>query len=373
MGYDKHSVVINPGFRDLVNFVPSKRLDFGKDLGTEWKDGLAVNAKWGSGDPATASQNGTWQVGAVVYAAATTPAASPVSYLSSLISGTAPDVVELTFNSQLANIVPTSSAFSVFVSSMKRNVVSVSISGTKVFLKLESPVVSGNQVTVSYTAPSSSMLQNTSGAAAESFSQKTVTNNVAQSAAPLYGSSSIQDGNADRVEVTYNMQLANVIPPKTAFSLNVNGSSREVTAVTVSGSIVSLQIATPVIAGDKVLLSYTVPASNPLQSVSGASSASFSDKQVTNNVKAIVKDPVTATFTITPEVISGYMIVKIANSKSSAERVVKIQDFSGKTYIEEKIGSKTEVRIPVDLESGVYILQIEDGSGQKFIRKLVVV
>jgi hypothetical protein len=71
MGYDLHSVVMNPGFKDLVNFVPSKRLDFGKDLGAEWKDGLAVNARWGTADPATTAQNGKWQVGAVVYASET--------------------------------------------------------------------------------------------------------------------------------------------------------------------------------------------------------------------------------------------------------------------------------------------------------------
>jgi hypothetical protein len=74
MGYDQHSVVADPKFLDLVNFVPAKRLDYGKDLGSEWKDGLAVNAKWGSTDPATAAQNGKWQVGAVVYAGQEAPA-----------------------------------------------------------------------------------------------------------------------------------------------------------------------------------------------------------------------------------------------------------------------------------------------------------
>ncbi|HLP73533.1 MAG TPA: T9SS type A sorting domain-containing protein [Bacteroidales bacterium] len=71
MGYDAHSVVMNPEFKDLVNFVPSKRLDFGRDLGAEWKDGLALNAKWGTADPATTAQNGKWQAGAVVYEAGT--------------------------------------------------------------------------------------------------------------------------------------------------------------------------------------------------------------------------------------------------------------------------------------------------------------
>lgn len=67
-GYDKNSVVMNPSFRDLVNFVPGNRIDRGKDLGSEWSQGLSTEARWGSSDPATTSQNGIWQVGAVIHA-----------------------------------------------------------------------------------------------------------------------------------------------------------------------------------------------------------------------------------------------------------------------------------------------------------------
>ena len=67
MGYDRHSVVINPGFKDFVNFVPASRLDYGTDLGATWSEGLSVNARWGTTSPETASQNGKWQVGAVIY------------------------------------------------------------------------------------------------------------------------------------------------------------------------------------------------------------------------------------------------------------------------------------------------------------------
>lgn len=68
MGYDAHSVVVDPKFMDLVNFIPEARLDYGTDLGQQWSLGLAANARWGNGDPATAVQNGKWQVGAVVRA-----------------------------------------------------------------------------------------------------------------------------------------------------------------------------------------------------------------------------------------------------------------------------------------------------------------
>jgi uncharacterized protein YjdB len=73
LGYDKHSVVVNPNFRNFTDFVPLERLDYGTDLGTTWQKGLAVDAIWGSGDPATTNQNGTWQAGARIYSSDRVP------------------------------------------------------------------------------------------------------------------------------------------------------------------------------------------------------------------------------------------------------------------------------------------------------------
>lgn len=66
-GYDAHSVVMNPNFRDFVNFVPYTRIDRGRDLGAEWAEGLDITARWGTTDPVTTMQNGLWQVGAVLH------------------------------------------------------------------------------------------------------------------------------------------------------------------------------------------------------------------------------------------------------------------------------------------------------------------
>ncbi|HOS71374.1 MAG TPA: Ig-like domain-containing protein [Bacteroidales bacterium] len=67
LGYDTHSIVINPDFKDLTSFVPKKRLDYGKNLGSEFATGLSPNVKWGTSDPATSAQNGKWQVGAIIH------------------------------------------------------------------------------------------------------------------------------------------------------------------------------------------------------------------------------------------------------------------------------------------------------------------
>jgi hypothetical protein len=64
MGYDQHSVVINPSFVDFTDFVPQSILEYGKDLGTEFQSGLSVNAVWSTNDPELTDQGIKWQVGA---------------------------------------------------------------------------------------------------------------------------------------------------------------------------------------------------------------------------------------------------------------------------------------------------------------------
>lgn len=71
LGYDTHSVVINPDFKNFTEFVPRARLDYGTNLGATWQAGLSTDAVWGTKDPLTTNQNGTWQVGARVSAIGT--------------------------------------------------------------------------------------------------------------------------------------------------------------------------------------------------------------------------------------------------------------------------------------------------------------
>jgi hypothetical protein len=78
LGYDVHSVIINPNFINTTDLVPVSRLDYGIDLGTTWQTGLSVAATWTVGvSPSTANQNGKWQVGARVYEAIPTPTPTP--------------------------------------------------------------------------------------------------------------------------------------------------------------------------------------------------------------------------------------------------------------------------------------------------------
>jgi uncharacterized repeat protein (TIGR02059 family) len=207
------------------------------------------------------------------------------SYLNSSVENATPSVLEMNYSLALANIVPATSAFSVQVNAVSRNVTSVSVSGSKVLLVLAGPVVYGNIVTVSYTAPSSNPLQTPAGGKAVTITARSVTNRVSPPpASPVYVSSAIENASPSVLEITYNLSLANIVPAISAFSVQVNSVARTVNSVTVSGTKVQLTLAGPVAYGNIVTVSYTVPSSNPLQTPAGGKAESISVKSVTNGV-----------------------------------------------------------------------------------------
>ena len=86
LGFDQHSAVVNPNFASTTTLIPTARLDYGANLGTTWQTGLATTATWTTGSaPATAVQNGNWQVGAYVFASS-----SPAYYVATTGSNSNP-------------------------------------------------------------------------------------------------------------------------------------------------------------------------------------------------------------------------------------------------------------------------------------------
>lgn len=66
MGYDTHSMIMNPYFKDFINFVPEFRLQWGTP--TEFDMGVAVSDYWAAGfDMQLVKQRGYWQQGARIY------------------------------------------------------------------------------------------------------------------------------------------------------------------------------------------------------------------------------------------------------------------------------------------------------------------
>jgi uncharacterized repeat protein (TIGR02059 family) len=177
MGYDAHSVVVNPNFNNFTDFLPAARLNYGTNLTSAWQTGLSTTAGWTLNvAPATANQDANWQVGARIYESAVVTAA-PL-YLNSTVENAAPSVVVLNFNLSLSSSTPAVSAFKVSVNSVVRTVNSVTVSGTKVSLTLASPIKYGDVITVTYTKPATNPIQTASGGIAQNIPVSTTTNNL---------------------------------------------------------------------------------------------------------------------------------------------------------------------------------------------------
>src|SRR5690606_10022227 len=92
-------------------------------------------------------------------------------------------------------------------------------------------------------------------------------------------------------------------PPATGnFVVNVNGTPITVSSLTISGSTVTLNLATPVTNGDTITASYNDPTAgndlNAIQDLAGNDAAGFSNNPVTNTVPA-TPDTTAPTLTIT--------------------------------------------------------------------------
>ncbi|MEN6352679.1 MAG: SwmB domain-containing protein, partial [Bacteroidales bacterium] len=288
-------------------------------------------------------------------------------YISSVIENATPSLLTLTYNLTLANIVPAASAFTVLVNNVARTVTGISVSGTKVQLTLSSPVVYGDVVTVAYTKPASNPLQTSTGGQAASITAQPVTNNVS-SVIPVYVSSVIENATPSLLTLTYNLTLANIVPAASAFTVLVNNVARTVTGISVSGTKVQLTLESPVVYGDVVTVAYTKPASNPLQTSTGDQAASITAQSVTNNIVSetlyevqmnIYPNPAQDILNISIQYPNNSSIEEIPNSSS----IIRFIDLSGKVVSEKSLdpGVK-EIQIPINLRSGIYIVQmISDG------------
>ncbi len=107
-------------------------------------------------------------------------------------------------------------------------------------------------------------------------------------AVPTFVSASIQNASPDKLEMTYSLSLAAIVPANSAFIVKVNGQTRTVNAVTVAGNKVTLKLASPVAFGQEVTVAYNKPATNPLQTPQGGQVATMTARNVTNNVAAAI-------------------------------------------------------------------------------------
>ena len=199
---------------------------------------------------------------------------------------------------------------------------------------------------------------------------------------PSLLSSVIENTTPDLMDITYNLGLAGIVPSPTAFNILVNSAVRTVNSVTVSGTKVQLKLASEIKWGDIVTLAYTKPASNPLQTVSGTTTSSISAQPVANNLikPAVTTSPIAVKMTITPNHIHNILNVFLEYSNSVISQmasitpeIIRISDLSGKLFIEKLlVTGVTNIKIPLNLQAGIYTVQILGGGIEMISQKLVV-
>ncbi|NLB80501.1 MAG: hypothetical protein GX800_02545, partial [Clostridiaceae bacterium] len=69
---------------------------------------------------------------------------------------------------------------------------------------------------------------------------------------PVYVNSVVEDENPSQLVMTFSIALANRIPATSAFNVRLNSTNRTVSSVTISGTRVTLNLASPVTYGDAV-------------------------------------------------------------------------------------------------------------------------
>lgn len=165
----------------------------------------------------------------------------------------------------------------------------VNIVGSQVQLTLASAIKPGDNVSVIYTPPASSIgvnnaaLQDSSGndaaALGSGVTGLTVTNNTVLAAISTKLDS--QNAALDQVVIQFNEHLSTTLPASNAFAVRSGGVEQSLTQIALDPSDHSKLVLTlnqPLDDPGALLVSYTRPSSNPLQGVSGKTWANVSDQ-----------------------------------------------------------------------------------------------
>jgi hypothetical protein len=191
-----------------------------------------------------------------------------------------------------------------------------------------------------------------------------------------YKSSKVEDATPGIIGVSYSSTLASIIPPVSSYSVKVNSVTRTISKLAISGSSVLITLATPVVYGDIVTVAYAKPTTNPLQCVAATQAVTIIPQTVLNGVQpkgTVTTDPTSSTnqISIYPNPVREY--INISCSEPVDGQIVKIYDRSGRLRFEQALAASSINRVPVNLEKGIYIVNIMSGTVIKYAQKLVVI
>ena len=90
----------------------------------------------------------------------------------------------------------------------------------------------------------------------------------------------------DEVVLTYDEALNTTAPATSAFTVKVGGNTRGVDTVAISGSAVTLTLASAFRPGDTLTVAYSKPGTNPIKDAADNEADSLAETTVTNNLAA---------------------------------------------------------------------------------------
>ena len=199
---------------------------------------------------------------------------------------------------------------------------------------------------------------------------------------PSYINSIVENATPSLVQMTFNLSLSAIVPSVSAFNVQVNSIARTVNSVTISGDKVQLTLASALKYGDIVTLGYTKPATNPLQTIAGGIAVNISAQPVINNIvnSPGVVPPVTIKMIISPNhvhkiinILLEYTGSLTSQSSAISPEIIKVTDLSGRLFIEQLIVTGvTNIKIPVNLHSGVYNVLLSAGGQEMTTQKMFV-
>ena len=186
----------------------------------------------------------------------------------------------LTYNEPLDETsTPAAGDFSVTSAGSPVSLSGVELSGSEVILTLVAPAGAGDAVVLTYT-PGADPIRDEAGNPAAALTSHEVVNNSADTTAPALNTAEV---NGATLVLTYNEPLDETSTPAAGdFSVTSAGSAVSLSGVEVSGSQVTLTLASPVDVDDTVTLTYT-PGTNPIRDTAELSAAALSGHSVVNN------------------------------------------------------------------------------------------
>ncbi|WP_424766642.1 Ig-like domain-containing protein [Paenibacillus sp. sgz302251] len=189
--------------------------------------------------------------------------------------------IKITYDEPLnTGLWPSPGSYYVTVNGAPRSVTNAHITGESVILALSSPIVSGQDVKLSYSKPSPGLVQDLTGNEAAGLTNVGV-GNAQDTIPPVIASSSVS---GSMITLTFSEELTRVNSyAYTQFSVNVGGVYYSGTSISSSGAVLKLTINGTIQNGQSVILHYS-PGAYPLRDAAGNNVTAVSGLNLSGSV-----------------------------------------------------------------------------------------